>query len=89
MDPLDFQMIMLDRAFIQYRRAEEESKYWDMVEYLYECWNKDFKSYWGQFSVAYRTGSEFYSDDLPVDVFWKVLCCLTLAWYQNESLQVD
>lgn len=89
MNSLDFNMLLLDDAFVRYRRAVEESQYWDMIENLYEHWNSDFKSYWCQFSEAYRSGSEFYSEDLPVDVFWKCLFCFVAAWMENESLQVD
>lgn len=86
---LEIEMMRVDRAYRELQEAVERQKHMDFLENLYETWDKDFKAYWNQFSEAYRSGSEFYTESLPPEVFWALLTGLVQYWLQKELLEVD
>ena len=87
MDALDIQMADVDLAYRRYTDALETSRFYDSLEKVYDTWDKHWKEYWGRFSKAYAEGSEFYSEDFPVDCFWGLMTLSTIAWY--NSVMID
>lgn len=92
MDSLEFHMRMTERAYRRYEQALEQARFWDLVESLYEKWDADIKRYWSRFSNAYKQGSEFYFEELPLEAFWLVFFCLVASWLENQvsiEMKVD